>query len=211
MNKSESKYFNTALKMDRAFLEILEKKDFAYITVKEICEKAGVNRSTFYLHYETIGDLLSESVEYIISQFLEYMNNRQISNDIVTKLHSCSIDELSFITPKYLTPYLNYIKEHRRVFHTAVQNSETLRLRESYDKMFSFVFTPILERYRVPSKDRRYIMEFYINGLMAIIKEWMKEDCADETEHIIAVIQRCIPQEPSSVDKIFGTAAQNTP
>ena len=36
MNKNESKYFNTAIKMDQAFLELLEKKDFAYITVKEI-------------------------------------------------------------------------------------------------------------------------------------------------------------------------------
>lgn len=51
--------------MDQAFLALLEKKDFAYITVKEICEVAGVNRSTFYLHYETVGDLLSESIEYM--------------------------------------------------------------------------------------------------------------------------------------------------
>lgn len=42
MNKSESKYFNTAVKMDKAFLELLEKKDFEFITVKEICVKAGV-------------------------------------------------------------------------------------------------------------------------------------------------------------------------
>ena len=62
MNKSESKYFNTASKMDEAFLDLLSKKDFAYITVKEICDKAGVNRSTFYLHYETVADLLSESI-----------------------------------------------------------------------------------------------------------------------------------------------------
>lgn len=60
MNKNESKYFNTAVKMDKAFLSLLEKKDFSYITVKEICEKAKVNRSTFYLHYETLEDLLSE-------------------------------------------------------------------------------------------------------------------------------------------------------
>ena len=59
MNKSESKYFATAVRMDEAFLRLLEKKDFAYITVKELCETAGVNRSTFYLHYETIADLLS--------------------------------------------------------------------------------------------------------------------------------------------------------
>ena len=54
MNKSESRYFITAVKMDEAFLKLLEKKDYAYITVKELCEMAGVNRSTFYLHYEKI-------------------------------------------------------------------------------------------------------------------------------------------------------------
>ena len=59
MNRSESKYFNTALLMDQALVELLKEKDFKYISVKEICAKAGVNRTTFYLHYETIADLLS--------------------------------------------------------------------------------------------------------------------------------------------------------
>ena len=47
MNKSESMYYNTALLMDEALLLLLEKKEYDFITVKEICEKAGVNRSTF--------------------------------------------------------------------------------------------------------------------------------------------------------------------
>ena len=51
MNRSESKYFNTARLMDDALIDLLSEKEFEYITVKEICEKAGVNRSTFYLHY----------------------------------------------------------------------------------------------------------------------------------------------------------------
>ena len=50
MNKNESKYFNTAIKMDEALIMLLEKKDFEYITIKEICDTAGVNRSTFYLY-----------------------------------------------------------------------------------------------------------------------------------------------------------------
>lgn len=33
--------------MDEALILLLEDKDFEYITVKEICRKAGVNRSTF--------------------------------------------------------------------------------------------------------------------------------------------------------------------
>lgn len=54
LNKAQSKYYNTACLMDEALIALLEKKNYEFITVKEICEKAGVNRSTFYLHYETI-------------------------------------------------------------------------------------------------------------------------------------------------------------
>ena len=57
--------------MDEAFILLLDKKDYEYITVKEICAKAGVNRSTFYLHYETINDLLEESLEFLIGDFIK--------------------------------------------------------------------------------------------------------------------------------------------
>lgn len=72
MNKSESKYFNTALRMDEALLALLEEKDLEYITVKEICRQAGVNRSTFYLHYETVADLVNETLEMIDQRFRSY-------------------------------------------------------------------------------------------------------------------------------------------
>ena len=36
MNKNESKYFNTAIKMDEALITLLEKKDFDYITINDI-------------------------------------------------------------------------------------------------------------------------------------------------------------------------------
>ena len=197
MNKSESKYFATAAKMDEAFLALLEKKDFAYITVKEICAAAGVNRSTFYLHYETIGDLLAESMEHMNRQFLDYMAHD--SEAFMAKLHTCPMEELYLLTPEYLTPYLNYIKEHRRLFRTATENAAVLGLNSSYNRMFRHVFTPILERYGVPQQDRAYLMAFYIQGLMAILTEWLKGDCADSIEHILAIIRRCImrPQENS--------------
>ena len=59
--------------MDEALLALLAKIELAYITVKEICAEADVNRSTFYLHYETIGDLLSESIQYMNKQFVSHM------------------------------------------------------------------------------------------------------------------------------------------
>lgn len=200
MNKNESKYFNTAVKMDRAFLELLEKKDFAYITVKEICEKAGVNRSTFYLHYETLEDLLSESVEYMNEQFLAYME--QDTDVFITSIKERPISELYLITPKYLTPYLNYIKEHKRLFLTATKNANALRLEESYNGMLNFVFMPILERYQVPDEYRKYMMAFYVQGLMAIITQWLKNDCKDTIEEIIDIMQRCVRQKPDDEERL---------
>lgn len=192
MNKSESKYFNTALKMDKAFLSLLETKSFAYITVKEICEKASVNRSTFYLHYETMEDLLAESVEYLNDHFLAHM--KQTPDAFVSQIEQYPIDQLYLITPEYLTPYLSYIKEHKRLFSTAIKNTKVLRLDESYEKMFRIVFEPILERYQVPVRNRRYVMSFYIQGLMAIITQWVKADCEDSIEQIIEVMQDCVKQ-----------------
>ena len=58
MGGRQLRYFETAELMDEALLQLLADKDLEFITVKEICERAGVNRSTFYLHDETIDDLL---------------------------------------------------------------------------------------------------------------------------------------------------------
>ena len=190
MNKSESKYFATAARMDEAFLELIEKKDFAYITVKEICEKAGVNRSTFYLHYETVGDLLEESVQHIIDRFVEFMPYD--TADFLKKLNECPLEELYLSTPEYLTPYLTYIKEHRRIFRTSVEQAAALRMYDAYTDLNRYILTPILNRYKVPAEDQNHILQFYIQGIMAVINEWLKTDCADSIEHVISVIQTCV-------------------
>lgn len=191
MNRSESKYFATAARMDEAFLELLEKKDFTYITVKEICEKAGVNRSTFYLHYETVSDLLAESARYIITQFVEAMPHD--TAEFMSQIQTRPLEELYLITPEYLTPYLNYIKKHRRIFRTTLEQASVLGMNDAYLSLNRHVFMPILNRYQVPLSNQKYMMPFYINGLMGIVNEWLKEDCEDSIERMISVIQVCIP------------------
>ena len=190
MTRSESKYFATAARMDEAFLALLEEKDFAYITVKEICEKAGVNRSTFYLHYETVNDLLAESARYIIGKLIA--NMPQDTAEFFEKLQTRPLEGLHLITPEYLTPYLNFVKEHSRIFRTAVEHSSVLGMDDVYLALNHHVFTPILDRFHIPPSEQKYMMPFYIHGLMGIINEWLKEDCKDSVEHIISVMQICI-------------------
>lgn len=155
MNNSESKYFNTAEKMDKVFLELLQKKDLSFITVKEICQRAGVNRSTFYLHYETIGDLLEESLEYMNNKFLETFKDRQ---SVLPEIESCSPDELIWIKPEYLLPYLNYVKNNRQLYQAAMKNPAVFGADRTYKKMFEHIFDPVLERFGVPEEQRHYIM-----------------------------------------------------
>ena len=190
MNKSESKYFNTATKMDLALISLLKKKPFEYITVSEICETAGVNRSTFYLHYETIGDLLNETTRYLLNVFLSYfsINTKSISLDFMNR----ELDELVFIGDKYLTPYLTYIKDHKDVFATALLHTKTLGFEDIYKQMFERIFNPILDRFHYSANDRPYVMMYYLNGINAIVSEWLKNGCDKSTDEISKIIALCI-------------------
>ncbi len=190
MNKNESKYFNTAVKMDEALVKLLEKKDFSYITVKEICETAGVNRSTFYLHYDNTADLLKETTRYITDGFLDYftVDNKSIAN----RYRDCDLKELVFITPEYLVPYLTYIKENQRVFKTSIKHFGTMDFGGIYNKMVEYIFNPVLDRFRFAEKDRAYILKFYLMGITAIVMEWLEHNCNTPIEDICRIIIDCV-------------------
>ena len=114
MNKNESKYFKTAEKMHNALITLLDSKDFEYITIKEICETAGVNRSTFYLHYDNVNDLLQETVEAVYKDFFARFGAEGAESiDIDDKDN----EKLFLVTPGYLMPYLNFVEENRKLFY----------------------------------------------------------------------------------------------
>ena len=190
MNKNESKYFNTAVKMDKALIELLEKKDFEYITVKEVCASAGVNRSTFYLHYENTYDLLEEATRYIIDSFLAYFSVE--TKSVASRFESCELKELMFISPEYLLPYLTFIKENQRVFRTSIKQFGTMDFNGVYKKMFKYIFNPILARFDFPANDRVYILKFYLTGITAVVMEWLENDCAEDVDSIIRIIIDCV-------------------
>ena len=190
MNKSESKYFNTATKMDLALISLLKKKSFDYITISEICETAGVNRSTFYLHYETVGDLLEETTRYLLDDFLSYFSIDIQS--VALNLTNCELNELLFVSDKYLTPYFTYIKDHKEVFGTALLHNKTLGFDDVYKRMFDNIFNPILDRFNYPQSDRPYVMMYYLCGINAIVSEWLKNKCDKSIEEISEIVSICI-------------------
>lgn len=191
MNRSESKFKNTANKMNRALITLLENKDFADITIMDICKEAKVNRSTFYAHYDNTYDLLKESKENIILNFsdeCDFDTPVDLSN-----MKKLSTEDLNFITPKYLIPYLKYIEKHKRLFKIYANNSFLFESKETDSYMIETLFVPIFAKYGVQDKKLIYYMQtFFLKGINAIINEWVKNDCEDDILFICEIIIFCV-------------------
>ena len=190
MNKHESKYFNTAFLFDEALVKLLDEKDYEYITVKEICNKAGVNRSTFYLHYESIDDLLNETIEYLTKKMINYFNIEP--KDFINGLEISNKEDLILINDKYLRPYLEFIKDNRKIFVYAFKNPKVMNVKNKYYNLEKYIINPILDKFDIPTEKRKYMLSFYLNGIMGIIMEWIINDCKDSIDDIINIILECI-------------------
>lgn len=189
MNKFESKYFNTALCMNEALISLLKIKDLEYITIKEICEKAGVNRSTFYLHYETITDLVNETIKTVNERFLLCFKD---SDKFEGEIQDTNLDNLILIKQDYLLPYLRFVCENKDVYRAAFRNPNEMQANIRYGYVKRYIIEPILNRFGIPNAYWKYYIAYYIEGTMAIIKEWLNNDCQDSIETIATVIEECI-------------------
>ena len=193
MNKNESKYFNTALLMNDALLLLLQKKDYEYITVKEVCLKAGVHRSTFYLHYESMNDLLTETVETLNKRFFDMFGekNRSFSLDKAT------CDECMFITPEYLKPFLGYIKDNKKLWRLICEKGYLFRTEKTFDKMYKSIFCPILAKYGVNEKEQPYVFSYFFKGVLGIITAWVDLDCEKPVDELVSIITDCLSYRTS--------------
>ena len=106
--------------MNQALISLLKVKDLEYITVKEICQKAGVNRSTFYLHYQSIADLVNETMENVNQNFMSYFS--QDTQGVADRLHRADLPDLVLVTRDYLHPYLRFVSQNKDLYRAAFRN-----------------------------------------------------------------------------------------
>lgn len=187
MNKYESKYFNTSKKMGDSLISLLEKKDFEYITVKDICEKAGVNRSTFYLHYENTTDLLQDVIDRMNDSFVEHYKERR-SLEVEGK----TLEELYLITDENLNPYLDFIYQNRYVYKAMKTKPHIFNVNSKYEEMYDRLFSPILSKYGVSNTEKKYVMNYYMNGVSSIIMTWVDNECSLSKETVVRIIKDCV-------------------
>ncbi len=185
MKKNDGKYFYTARLMNQAILELLEKKDIEFITVTEITKKAGVNRSTFYLHYDNVYELLEEAVQNLNGEFIS-------SFDLKSPIEINSQNDAFLITEEYLIPYLEFCKKNKRVLKLVHQKPWLFGQDKVYRKMYNEIFYPAISQFIIKESDRVYKLEYFTRGVAAIVHKWLELDCAEEIDELVKIIKDCV-------------------
>ena len=65
-----------------AFKQLVQEKDMADITISELTQKANITRSTFYMYYDTVGDVRTDIENVIIAGIDKIMSETDILNSI---------------------------------------------------------------------------------------------------------------------------------
>lgn len=99
MEKSQDRRIKITKRMLKdTLIELLKEKDIYHVSIRELCENADVNRTTFYKYYGSQFDLLAD-MEKDILDFIEksVMHNETESVKIISSICSYLEENLEFI------------------------------------------------------------------------------------------------------------------
>lgn len=180
MNKKNNRQFqNSDVQMKWAMLELMNTIPFEKITVRLICERAKVNRSTFYAHYVNIDDMIVQMETNLQRKLME---NYQVPEGIAP-----------FSTESFII-FLKFIREHRDFYRVALKTRREFPLKQGFEPLWEQVIRPLCLRAGISSESE---MMFYFVGFQAgftmILKRWVEQDCVESEERIAQIIQNSIP------------------
>ena len=157
-----------------SFLELLRQNPEENITVREICEKAEINRSTFYKHYRDCYDLINHMKEDILKQYDEMLAGMKARGVQMT-----------------LTAILLMLRDNAALFRAFRRSGgEHNFANQLAGRCFSFMdlhisIDPALG-WSESQKEMAY--SFLIGGTSGIIEYWLKNDCMEQPEQVAASI-----------------------
>ncbi|GIO92081.1 TetR/AcrR family transcriptional regulator [Paenibacillus lactis] len=156
-NKENQRVRLTKTLLKNSLVELMGFKSIHKITIKELCENAGINRSTFYLYYKDQFALLEE----IEADLLYHIKER------VAKIDS----NLSSL--QYLQELLVYIKGNAEIFNILLRRLEN----SSFQVSFIAEATHILKlnlNLKCSEKIADYIYRYLTTGCLSMINKWME-------------------------------------
>ncbi len=151
-------------KIEKTFVDLLQKKELKEISVSDICKITGINRSTFYANFIDIYDLADKIRDKLEREFAEIFHeddlNREESGALMMFRH-IKENQLFYIT--YFK--LGYDEKHRSLIYDVARA----------EKDFG-------------NKNIKYHIEFFRNGINAIIKMWLNGGCVESPEEMAEIL-----------------------
>ncbi|QAT43557.1 TetR/AcrR family transcriptional regulator [Aminipila luticellarii] len=151
----------TLSNIDKCFYELLKEKDLHHITVKDICDKANINRSTFYTHYQDYYDYLEYLEMDMAKRFLEAMSKYRYDMDfeeVTDALFHC-------------------IKENKDLFYFMFHDKSTRKgIQFILDSLKSIVI-PIWRKESNISSEQADLLFIYVTaGASELLRTWYNSD-----------------------------------
>ena len=153
-----------------AFIELLKEKDIYHISIRELCERADVNRTTFYKYYGNQFDLLDEMENDLLCSIEETFNEE-------------NIDEARGIE-KILLFFEKDIDFSRLLLNSSVDA-------EFPNKLFSLATvarTVEKTMANIPLREREYIHRFLLHGAYEMIRTWVNKDMRESAREMSIII-----------------------
>ncbi len=148
-----------------AFLELLEEKDINRITVRDIVERCGVNRNTFYYHYQDIPSLIETLT-------------KDRADEVIRRYHS--VDSLE--TALYAAA--DFAEADRRVIMHVYRSASRDILEMHLWRICRYVVDSFLEKlfqgHRISEEDRDIISRFYQGECFGLVMEWLNSNGKDD-------------------------------
>ena len=161
--KSSRRVQMTQALLKQSLIELLEQKNIRQISIKEICERANVSRSTFYSYYGSQYELLN-AVEREIMEETQLMASKEQDHD---EAH----------TKQLLEEHFQYILDHIQAFQAfSMGGSEDYMLPK---RTMQIILLPYIDRrlvQRTPpvsAEEYEHVCLFCIFGCISIVKNWM--------------------------------------
>ncbi len=179
MKKNDQRTRLTKLLIRKSMTSLLSQKPIQSISVKELCETAGINRGTFYAHYTDLYDLLAQMEEEMMEHFqqalrplLEEQGEVLTPVKITEGIFRCIKDnaDLCIVT---LGPYGD------KQFAARLLDLGRQWCLKSYTKYFEGVSQTKLE----------YYYAFVSAGCIGILEQWLHDGMSTSTEEIAQIAQ----------------------
>ena len=181
MQKQDRRIRKTQRLLKESLLELMEKKDFKNISVKDITELADLNRGTFYLHYADTYSLLQEMETEVLRDFQNMVNGYR---DAFKKASLMPVT----------IPIIQYIEENKKICKILFENSSSNDFVNRFHTLILKNGTANIKEQYPNAKDLtlNYFLEFITYGLTGVFKQWLNTDMQQPKEEVAEFVDKVI-------------------